>query len=382
MTHFESFGLPESLIAKLPPIGIKEPTEVQAGAIPLILAGQDVILQSQTGTGKTLAYLLPLLAKIDSGSKAMQALIVVPTQELGMQILAELNRLTPGTGIIAQQLIGGANIRHQIDRLKKRPHVVVGTPGRLVELLTERKLKLHELKTLVLDEVDHLLTKPFKNDLIRILKATPRERQTLFASATISGEVQEVSQRWMMNPQVVQVAPSLKMPSCLTHAYIVSEARHKADTLRRLLHAYQPKVAIGFVNKPESLQELVQKLTYKGLNVASLSGGGRKQDRSEILRRFRAGEYQLLLASEVAARGLDIREITHVFNFDLPTDADHYLHRAGRTGRCGQAGIVVSVVTPPETFVIEKFEKALGIPISPIDLSHGQVSAARAAGSP
>lgn len=375
MTSFESFGLPAALIEKLPPIGITEPTEIQAGAIPLILAGQDVILHSQTGTGKTLAYLLPLLTKIDPSGKSLQALIVVPTQELGMQILAELNRLTPGTAIIAQQLIGGANIRHQIDRLKKRPHVVVGTPGRLVELLSEGKLKLHELKTLVLDEIDHLLTKPFMNDLIRILKATPRDRQTLFASATISGEVQEVSQRWMKDPQVIQVAPSLKLPSNLTHAYIVSEARHKADTLRRLLHAYQPKVAIGFVNKPESLTELVQKLTHKGLNVASLSGGSRKQDRAEILRRFRAGEYQLLLASEVAARGLDIREITHVFNLDLPTDADHYLHRAGRTGRCGQAGTVVSVVTPQEKFVIEKFEKALMIPISPIDLSHGQVLA-------
>lgn len=375
MTSFESLGIPASLLEKLRPLGITDPTEIQASAIPLVLAGQDVILHSQTGTGKTLAYLLPLLMRIDPTSKALQGLIVVPTQELGMQILGELNRLTPETSIIAQQLIGGANIRHQIDRLKKRPHVVVGTPGRLVELISEGKLKLHELKTVVLDEVDNLLKKPFLNDLIRILKATSRDRQTLFASATISAEVQEISARWMREPQTVQIAPSLKMPSSLIHSYIVSEGIHKADTLRRLLHAYQPKVAIGFVNRSEILQELVQKLTAKGLNVASLSGGGRKQDRSEILRRFRAGEYQLLLASEVAARGLDIREITHVFNLDLPTDANHYLHRAGRTGRCGQVGTVVSVVTPSERFVIEKFEKTLAIPISPIDLSHGQVVA-------
>ena len=373
MTTFESFGLPQSLLDRLPALGIQVPTEIQSTAIPLTLEGKDVLLHSQTGTGKTLAYLLPVLTQLDPDSRIPQLLIVVPTQELGMQILSVLNHLTRDTPILCQQLIGGANIRHQIDRLKKRPQVLVGTPGRLAELIGSGKLKLHALKTLILDEIDHLLTKPFKNDVIRILKATPRDRQTLFASATMTQEVHEVAKRWMKEPALLQVTTTQKVPEHLNHAYIVSEDRHKADTLRRLLHAYQPKVAIGFVNHPENLDELVQKLTYKGLKVASLSGSDRKQDRSDILRRFRNGEYQLLLASEVAARGLDIREITHVFNFDLPTDAAHYLHRAGRTGRCGQAGLVVSIVAPQERFVIEKFEKALAIPIPPITLSHGQV---------
>lgn len=373
MPTFEELSLLPDLLEKLPAMGITTPTEIQAAAIPPLVAGQDVIVHAQTGTGKTLAYLLPLLTKLDPDRQVLQAIIVVPTRELGMQILHEIGKLTAGGRLFAQQLIGGANVRHQIDRLKKKPPVVVGTPGRLVELISSGKLKTHTVTTLVVDEIDQVMVPAFKNDLVRILKAISRERQTIFASATIPESVREVSERWMKAPVHVHVDAEAKLPEKLTHAYMVTDARHKDDALRRLLHAETPKAALVFVNEGRRTDELVSKLSFKGFEVAAFHGQAKKLDRAGILKGFREGKFQVLLSTEVAARGLDIKGLTHVYNLDLPTDAEHYIHRAGRTGRQGQPGRVVSFVTQAERFVIEKFEKALGITFEPIDLSHGQV---------
>ncbi len=371
MPTFEELSIPAALLEKLQKQQITEPTEVQQAAIPAILAGRDVIVHSQTGTGKTLAYLLPLLTRLDPAATSLQAVIVVPTRELGMQIFREINQLTDGGPLFAQQLIGGANVRHQIERLKKRPPIVVGTPGRIAELITAGKLNTHTVKTLVVDEIDQVLAPAFKNELIRILKAISRDRQTIFVSATIPAAVEEVSQRWMKEPLHVQVAATLKLPETLTHSYLIAE-RDKTDALRRLLHAQSPKAAIAFVNEGRRVSDLVSKLSYKGLAVAALHGQARKEERSVLLKGFREGKFQLLLATELAARGLDIKGLTHVYNLDLPTDAEHYIHRAGRTGRAGVAGTVVSIVAPGERFVIEKFAKALGQEIREIELSHGK----------
>lgn len=371
MPSFEDFALPDALIEKLRAQQITEPTEVQVAAIPPILAGRDVIVHSQTGTGKTLAYLLPLLARLDPAAPGLQLVVVAPTRELGMQIFREIGLLTEGTPLFAQQLIGGANVRHQIERLKKRPPIVVGTPGRIRELIVEGKLNTHAVKTLVVDEIDQVMAPAFKNDLVRILKAISRDRQTLFVSATIPAEVEEVAGRWMREPLHVRGAASLKLPETLSHGYVVAE-RDKVDALRRLLHAQGPKAAIAFVNEGRRVEELVSKLSFKGLSVAALHGKARKEERSVLLKGFREGKFQLLLATELAARGLDVKGVTHVYNLDLPTDAEHYVHRAGRTGRAGQAGTVVSIIAPNERFVLEKFAKALGLEFQEIQLAFGK----------
>jgi superfamily II DNA/RNA helicase len=354
-------------------MGITEPTEIQAAAIPPLLEGKDGILQAQTGTGKTLAYLLPVLSRLDPDRQELQAIVIAPTHELSMQIVQVIRDLTDGGKLFTQQLIGGANIRHQVERLKKRPPIVVGTPGRLAELISSGKLKAQQAGIVVIDEVDHLLDATFRNEVIRILKATPRSRQTIFASATIPAEVQDVARRWMNDPVHLQVAGPMKLPAGISHGYMVVEERDKIDALRRLLHAETPQAALAFLNDASRLDELQSKLSFKGLRVATLQGGSHKLERGAVLRQFRDGKTQLLLATEVAARGLDIPALTHVFNFDLPTDADHYLHRAGRTGRSGKPGTVISLVTERERFVISKFADALGLPFEQVDASHGKV---------
>ncbi len=373
MSTFETLAIAPDLLSKLAPMGITEPTEIQSAAIPPLLEGKDAILQAQTGTGKTLAYLLPVLSRLDPERKDLQAIIIAPTHELSMQIVSVIRELTEGGPLFAQQLIGGANIRHQIERLKKKPPIVVGTPGRLAELISSGKLKAQFARMVVIDEVDQLLDPTFRNEVIRILKAIPRSRQTIFASATIPAEVQDVARRWMNDPLHLRAEGPLKLPTGITHGVVVVEERDKLDTLRRLLHAYQPKAALAFVNDARRMDELISKLSFKGLRVAALQGGAHKLERSAVLKDFRDGKIQLLLATEVAARGLDIPGLTHVFNLDLPTDGDHYLHRAGRTGRSGQPGTVVSVVTERERFVIDKFAKALGIPFERIEIAHGKV---------
>lgn len=372
MPTFAELAIAPFLVEALQRMKLETPTEVQATAVPLILEGKDVLIQSQTGTGKTLAFLLPVVSQLKAEDRTVQAIIAVPTRELGMQIFNELNRLLEGTGLIAQQLIGGANVRHQIDRLKKKPHLVVGTPGRLAELINGGKLKTQATRLLVLDEVDHLLDPTFKTDLVRVLKSVSRERQTIFASATITPDVQEVAARWMKDATHLHVEASYKLPANLTHNYMETEG-HKTDALRKLIHACQPKAAMVFVNSSKQTEEIVDKLSFKGLKAAALHGGARKLDRGAILKAFREGGIQVLVTSEMGARGLDFAHLTHVFNLDLPTDAEHYLHRAGRAGRMGRAGQVVSLVTPSERFVIEKLAKALGLSITPLTLKFGQL---------
>lgn len=378
MNTFESLNLPAPLRETLAAMGITVPTEIQAAAIPPILEGHDVILQSQTGTGKTLAYLLPMLARLEPDRPDLQGLVIAPTRELAMQIVTLLRQMLEGTPHTVQPLIGGANIRHQVERLKKTPPTLaVGTPGRLWELMTANRLRTQTLKTIVIDEVDHVLDPVFRTEVSRILQALPRTRQTVVASATIPPEAAETLARWMNHPRSIQVEGRLALPETLTHHYLVTEERDRLDSLRRLMHATRPRAALAFVNDARRLDEWVGKLDFKGLRVAALQGGADKRDRGEVLKDFRDGKLQVLLATELAARGLDVPGLTHVFNVELPTDADHYLHRAGRTGRQGQPGMVVSLVTERERFVIEKLSRALGVPITPISTSHGQIRPAR-----
>ncbi|WP_138495207.1 DEAD/DEAH box helicase [Paenibacillus pinistramenti] len=379
---FTDIGVEQRLAERLAEHGITVPSPVQESAIPAVLEGRDVLAQSQTGTGKTLAYLLPVLQRIDASRKVTQALILAPTQELAMQILRESQRYSEGTGLEVQALIGGAAIGRQVERLKKHPQLVIGTPGRVRELLATRKLKLHETRTLVVDEVDQLFQLGGAGDVDDILRASLRDRQLLFLSATVTDEIRELAGREMNDPVEIGIEPEQRTSATLEHLYFVCEQRDKIDMVRRIIRTYnEPKVLV-FVNQIDSIGEVEAKLNYVGLNAGALYGDADKTARSLTLRRFREGEYRVLVASDVAARGLDIEQLGMVVHLDPATDSENYVHRAGRTGRMGRKGLSISVVAPQETFIIRKFARELGITFGLRGLAGGRITMPKEAPHP
>ncbi|NTZ17052.1 DEAD/DEAH box helicase [Paenibacillus sp. JMULE4] len=372
-TGFASLPIAPAYVKRLQELDITEPSPIQAEAIPIALQGRDIVAQSQTGTGKTLAYSLPLLHKVEESVREVQALVLVPTRELGMQIVATLGDLTKDSGIRVQQLIGGASIERQIDKLKLKPQIVVGTPGRVYELVKLKKLKLHGIRTVVVDEVDQVFELGSMQEVEALFKGMLRDRQLMFFSATLPAPLQNVIDRWMNDPAYVRVNPAQRTSEMLEHLYFVCEERDKIDTLRRLVRLYNPKAAIVFINETDNIGEAVAKLQYVGLSVEGLYGEASKQDRANVMQAFRAGKFQLLLATDVAARGLDLPQVTHVINLDPPVDADHYVHRVGRTGRMGRKGLALSIVTPREQFIMDKFARALGIEIKQKAMYQGKV---------
>lgn len=360
---FAALPIEKHYLERLKELGFAEPTPVQAGAIPPMLAGKDVVVQSGTGTGKTLAYLLPILQQADPAAKNLQAVILSPTRELCMQILQEIGKLAAGTGLEAQALIGGAAISRQIDKLKLHPQIVVGTPGRILELIKLKKLSMHFVRTIVVDEVDQVFELGSLQEVEAIARSALRDRQLGFFSATVPETIADIARRWMNEPVFLQAEHNEKTAGMVDHFVFVCEERGKIDMLRRLVRFFNPKSAIVFTNEVEKIGEVLAKLKYAGLSIEALYSEAGKQERARVMKGFRDGHFQLLLATDVAARGLDLPDVTHVFHFDLPVDADHYVHRSGRTGRMGRGGIVVSICTKKERFIIEKFEKKLGIPI-------------------
>lgn len=358
---FEGFSLNKTILQNLRGLNITSPTPVQEQAIPLLLEGKDVMAESQTGTGKTLAYVLPLLEKADPAVKKLQALILVPTRELGAQISQVIEQTAAGLGVTSQLLIGGAAIARQIDRLRLHPQIAVGTPGRILELIKLRKLSLHYVKTIIIDEADQVFEQGEGQETEAIIRSALRDRQLCFFSATLPGAVQGLADRWMKEPVTVRVKPDVKTAETLEHLYIVSDERDRIDTLRRLVRTMEPRSGIVFTNQVEDIGEILGKLKYAGLSIEGLYSEAGKQDRAKVMKDFREGRLQLLLATDVAARGLDIPDVTHVFHFDLPVDADHYVHRSGRTGRAGKRGTVISIAAPNQLFILEKFSKALSI---------------------
>ncbi|TDF97525.1 DEAD/DEAH box helicase [Paenibacillus piri] len=370
---FSALQVDEFYVRKLQEMNIVSPSPIQAEAIPIILQGKDVVAQSQTGSGKTLAYALPLLHKIDKDSKDVQAVVLVPTRELGVQIFQTLELLTAESGIRVQALIGGAAISRQIDRLKLRPQLIVGTPGRVLELLKLRKLSMHYVQTIIVDEVDQVFELGSMNEVEAIFKGMQRERQMLFFSATMPEPIEAVIGRWMQAPVYVQVNPQQRTSETLDHLYFVCEERDKIDMLRRIVRLYNPPAAIVFINEIEDVAEVIGKLQFANLSIEALYGDAGKQDRAAVMQAFRAGKFQLLLATDIAARGLDIPHVTHVINLDPPIDADHYVHRVGRTGRMGKKGTAISIITPKERFIMNKFSRTLGVTIQEKEMAYGKV---------
>lgn len=371
---FESFSLHKTVLRNLKALNITVPTPVQQETIPSLLEGKDVIAESQTGTGKTLAYVLPLLEKVDPSAKKLQALILVPTRELGAQILQVIEQASAGLGITAQLLIGGAAIGRQIDRLRLHPQIAVGTPGRILELIKIRKVSMHHVKTIVIDEADQVFHQGEGQETEAIIKSALRDRQLCFFSATLPEGVRRLATRFMDDPVSVDVMPEQRTAETLEHLFVVCEERERIDTLRRLVRTLEPASGIVFTNQVDDFGAILSKLKFAGLSIEGLYSEAGKQDRAKVMKDFREGRVPLLLATDVAARGIDIPDVTHVFHFDLPHDADHYVHRSGRTGRMGKRGTVISICSPSQLFILDKFSKALGITFTKKMLYEGKLA--------
>ncbi len=354
-------------------VNFQEPTAIQLKAIPSILEGKDVIAESPTGTGKTLAYVLPLLNKVDVGRKAAQIVILAPSRELVMQIFEEVKKWSEGSSITSGSFIGGANIKRQVEKLKKSPQVIIGTPGRIQELIKMKKLKMHEVKTVVLDEGDQLLTSEHKKTIQEIIKSTLNERQVVLFSAT-SNESTESKARDVMkkNPEIIKVSREEIPVGQVDHVYLVCEQREKAQILERLVKNI-PMKALGFVKDIGNLNVLGEKLEYNGVDVHLLHSDTKKEEREAALKSLRSEKQGLLLATDVAARGLDIAELSHVIHFDLPSSSSQYIHRSGRTGRQGASGTVISIVTEREERELKKLAKELEITLVKNELYRGEL---------
>lgn len=373
---FTDLQVPPDLIAALAKQQIEEPTPIQSAALPVLLSGRDAYLHAETGTGKTLAYLLPIFCRLDATQAATQAIIVAPTHELAIQIQRQCTDLAQNAGwpIRALLLIGGTSLDRQLDKLKKKPHLVVGSPGRIGELIGRGKLKAQHVRTIVIDEADRLLSDESLASVRAIIQAAPPARQLVFASATLESQSTEV---------IATLAPDLAMLQAgaaavnenIEHLYLVCEERDKPDELRKLLHALEPERAIVFVHRNDVAEKIADKLAHHHIPAADLNSALDKQERKRAMDGLRSGAIGVVIASDVAARGLDIKGVTHVFNFDAPTLSKAYLHRVGRTGRAGAKGLAVSLLTEVEARVVRRYQEELGIVLQRVRMREGRLIA-------
>ncbi|MGO0122502.1 DEAD/DEAH box helicase [Desulfothermobacter acidiphilus] len=340
-------------------MGFEELTPIQAATIPLSLAGRDVIGQAQTGTGKTAAYGIPLVERLDASATRVQALVITPTRELAMQVAEELNRIGQFKRIRALPVYGGQDIKRQIRALAKGQQIVVGTPGRLLDHLRRRSLRLDQIQVVVLDEADEMLNMGFIDDIRAILQEIPAEHQTLLFSATMPPPIRRLAEQFMRQPEMVAIkTKGLTVPSIEQYYYEVKEEQ-KFDVLCRLLDINNPDAAIVFGRTKRRVSELAEALSKRGYAADSIHGDLTQSQRETVMRLFREGAIEVLVATDVAARGLDVSGVTHVFNFDIPQDPERYVHRIGRTGRAGKAGVAITLVTPRELSQLRTIEQLI-----------------------
>ena len=371
---FAELAVPADLIAALARQDITDPMPIQIAALPVLLAGKNAYLNSETGTGKTLAYVLPILCRLDAQRDATQVVIVAPTHELAIQIQRVCRDLAQhaGRAIRTQLLIGGTSMARQIDHLKQKPHVVVGSPGRIRELMTMGKLKAQAIGCIVIDEADRLLADTSLADVRAIVRAAPAGRQLIFASATEQPE--SAAAITALAPDVVMVrAGAAPVNANIEHRYLVCEERDKPDVLRKLLHALGAERAMVFVHRNDTAETVAAKLAYHHIAVANLHAASDKRDRKQAMDDFRSGRAHVLMASDVAARGLDIAGISDIVNLDVPTQGKAYLHRVGRTARAGAKGRATTLMTVAEVRLVRRFEAELGIVMRHVRLREGRV---------
>jgi superfamily II DNA/RNA helicase len=352
--------------------GFTSLTDIQERAMPNLLENKDIVIESPTGTGKTLAYALPALAKLDPETKNAQVVFLAPTRELAMQIYEVCQKFTENSGLSGASLIGGANMQRQLDKLKKKPQYIVGTPGRVKELIQNKKLKVHEVKTIVIDEADHIIEAGFNGDVEQVIGATLKDRQLVFVSATINKKTEDWSNKLAVEPSIIKVEKQ-ETANQVTHSFMVSEYRDKVDNLRKLIRHTPGIKAIVFINSSMKMDEFASKLEYKKIKLGVLAGNSTKQERQKVLNDFKRGKIPVLLTTDVATRGLDIPDVTHVVHLELPEDVKQYVHRSGRTGRMGKEGMVVSLVTKSELSSVKKWTANIDVPLQKQLFERGNV---------
>lgn len=371
MNLFQTMGLPEKLVSRLAVMGINEPTPIQTHAIPHALNGKDVMGLAQTGTGKTAAFGLPLVAQMMASGqrpepKSVRGLILAPTRELAKQISDNLRGFVENTPIKIGLVVGGASINPQIARVARGIDILVATPGRLIDLLDRRALSLHATTFLVLDEADQMLDLGFIHSLRKIASMLPKTRQTMLFSATMPKQMNELANSYLQNPMRVEVSPPGKAADKITQSIHFIAKAEKTKLLIELLDKHRDELALVFSRTKHGAEKLMKTLDKAGFSAGSVHGNKSQGQRERALRSFRSGEIKILVATDVAARGLDIPQVRHVYNFDLPNVGDNYVHRIGRTARAGADGAAIAFCAPDEMGELKAIEKAMAhsIPIA------------------
>ncbi|MFZ2198754.1 MAG: DEAD/DEAH box helicase [Thermodesulfovibrionales bacterium] len=345
---FEDFSISKETLKSISIMGYEEPTPIQVSAIPMVMGGADLVGQAQTGTGKTAAFGIPIVELHKKGKKNPVAIILEPTRELAVQVAQEMIKIGAKKNIVVLPVYGGMSIDTQIRALKKGVDVVVGTPGRVIDHIKRKTLLLSDIKIVVLDEADEMLDMGFIEDIESILKTTPPERQTLLFSATMPQPIMNIAKRYMRNPEKIRINTKDLVVTEIKQVFYEVRDADKINALSRLIDVEDPKLAIVFCHTKRDVDEVAMKLEQMGYNASALHGDYTQARRDEVMGKFKKGMIDILVATDVAARGLDIKNVTHVINYSIPQNPDSYIHRIGRTGRAGKSGIAITLVTPRE----------------------------------
>src|ERR1700722_8010479 len=374
MMTFEGLGLDTRLVQATDALGFKQPTPIQEQAIPVLLSGtKDLVGLAQTGTGKTAAFGLPLLQLVDEAQKFPQALVVCPTRELCMQIVTEVElfkKFLPGMHVLA--VYGGTSIGLQIRDLRRGVQIVVATPGRLIDLIERKAINLEQIKFVVLDEADEMLNMGFQDDIEFILQNTPKRDATWLFSATMPPEIKRVSRKYMKEPMEITVGKMNTANKNIDHQFFITNAQHRYEALKRMIDFNPDIYGIIFTRTKADAQNISEKLTREGYDIDALHGDLTQQQRDKVMGEFREKSLQLLIATDVAARGIDVAGITHVINYELPDDVEVYTHRSGRTGRAGNTGISLSIVHSREIGKLKQIERMVQSPFHKMEIPSGK----------
>ena len=361
---FNELNINQSIVMALKKQNITTSTGIQETSIPFALENKDIIAEAHTGTGKTLAFLIPIFEKINLEKREMQAIILAPTHELVVQIESQIKLLATNShmDIKSLSIMGESNIEKQIKKLKEiKPHIIVGSPGRILDLIKKRKITAHTIKTIVLDEADNLLSKNKPIIIKDIIKSTMKDRQLMFFSASINKETLNLAKTLVKEVEIIKIENKSEINPRIEHICILGSLRDRFENLRKLLAAEQPKRAIIFVNNNTELRQINEKLQYHKVKSTAIYGNASKEERQRALDSFRRGKCNVLVSSDLSARGLDIPEVSHIISLDFPVNPDEYLHRAGRTARGDNSGVSVCLITNKDIEILQSYEKAFGI---------------------
>lgn len=367
---FDTLGLPTSILKAISRVGFETPSPIQAQTIPVLLEGHDVLGLAQTGTGKTAAFALPILSRIDAKVRHPQALVLAPTRELALQVADSFQAFADhlDRDISVLPIYGGQAYGIQLSRLRRGAQIVVGTPGRVIDHLEKGSLDISELRFLVLDEADEMLNMGFQEDVERILEDTPDDKQVALFSATMPSSIRRISREYMNDPHEIQVKSETRTNTNITQRFLNVAHRNKLDALTRILEVTEFEAMIMFVRTKHETEELAEKLRARGFSAAAINGDIAQQQRERTVDQLKDGRLDILVATDVAARGLDVERISHVLNYDIPSDTESYVHRIGRTGRAGRTGEAILFVTPRERRFLRNIERATNAPLEEMNL--------------